>query len=218
MTTLGYKSTRSQESALTCSCARTTSPECSGTRRVWNEACNSARRFWPSTRNIPKLWFGMAGACYQGRRWRMRKETLLSGANSFQRGLKEMDDAKRFEPENIGVRIGRAPTLIGISQCGYGPADQPGRQLLESAASDCEQVLARQQPRFPNLAMHNRGELLFGLGSAWSMLGDQAKTRSYLNRITVDCRGSSYEQEARTNLEQKPIPVVKHECQGCHVH
>jgi hypothetical protein len=68
------------------------------------------------------------------------------------------------------------------------------------------------------LAMHNRGELLFGLGSAWSMLGDQAKTRSYLNRITVDCRGSSYEQEARTNLEQKPIPVVKHECQGCHVH
>jgi len=160
----------------------------------------------------------MAGACYQGRRWRMRKETLLSGTNSFQRGLKEMDDAKRFEPENIGVRIGRAPTLIGISQSGYDPADQPGRQLLESAASDCEQVLARQQPRFANLAMHNRGELLFGLGSAWSMLGDQAKTRSYLNRITVDCRGSSYEQEARTNLEQKPIPVVKHECQGCHVH
>jgi len=122
------------------------------------------------------------------------------GDQLFQRGLKEMDDAKRFEPENIGVRIGRAATLIGISQSGYDPADQQGRQLLESAASDYEQVLARQQPRFANLAMHNRGELLFGLASAWSMLGDQAKTRSYLNRITVDCRGSSYEQEARTYL------------------
>jgi hypothetical protein len=129
-----------------------------------------------------------------------------------------MDDAKRFEPENIGVRIGRAATLIGISQSGYDPADQQGRQLLESAALDYEQVLARQQPRFATLAMHNRGELLFGLASAWSMLGDQAKTRSYLERITVDCRGSSYEQEARSFLAQKPMPVVRHECQGCHVH
>ena len=98
------------------------------------------------------------------------------GDQLFRRGLKEMDDAKRFEPENMGVSIGRAATLIGISQSGYDPADQQGRQLLESAASDYERVLARQQPRFANLAMHNRGELLFGLASAWSMLGNQAKT------------------------------------------
>jgi hypothetical protein len=123
-----------------------------------------------------------------------------------------------FEPENMGVRIGRAATLIGISQSGYDPADPQARQLLESAARDYEQVLAWQQPRFATLAMHNRGELLFGLASAWSMLGDQAKTRSYLKRITVDCRGSSYEQEARSFLEQSPMPVVKHDCQGCHVH
>ena len=140
------------------------------------------------------------------------------GDQLFQRGLKEMDDAKSFEPENMGVRIGRAATLIGISQSGFDPADRQARQLLESAARDYEQVLAWQQPRFSTLAMHNRGELLFGLASAWSMLGDQAKTRSYLERITVDCRGSSYEQEARSFLEQKPMPVVKHDCQGCHVH
>ena len=59
--------------------------------------------------------------------------------------------------------------------------------------------------------------VLFGLASAWSMLGDQAKTRSYLQRITVDCRGSGYAQEARSLLEQKPIPVVRHACLGCHV-
>lgn len=139
------------------------------------------------------------------------------GDQLFQRGLKEMDDAKRFEPENMGVRIGRAATLIGISQSGYDPVDPQAHQLLESAARDYEQVLARQEPHFATLAMHNRGELLFGLASAWSMLGNQVKTRSYLQRITVDCRGSEYEREARSWLEQKPMPVVKHDCPGCHV-
>lgn len=140
------------------------------------------------------------------------------GDQLFQRGLKEMDDAKRFEPENMGVRIGRAATLIGISQSGFDPADRQARELLESAALDYAQVLAWHGPRFATLGMHSRGELLFGLASAWSMLGNETKTRAYLQRITVDCRGSSYEQEARSFLDQKRMPVVKHDCQGCHVH
>ena len=48
------------------------------------------------------------------------------------------------------------------------------------------------------------------------MLGIQAKTRSYLQRIAAECRCSEYEAEACSLLEQKPTPVVKHECQGCH--
>lgn len=39
------------------------------------------------------------------------KGDSVLGDQLFQRGLKEMDDAKRLEPDNIGVRIGRAATV-----------------------------------------------------------------------------------------------------------
>jgi hypothetical protein len=138
------------------------------------------------------------------------------GDQLFQRGLKEMNEARDAEPANIGVRIGRAATLIGISQSGFDAADSQGRELLESAVRDYEMVLAAQQVSFARLPLHNRGELLFGLASGWSMLGNQKKTRFYLTRITKDCKGSSYEREARAWLDMKPVPKVDHQCLGCH--
>jgi hypothetical protein len=139
------------------------------------------------------------------------------GDQLFQRGLKEMDDAEKYEPENMGVKIGRAATLIGISESGFDPDDKQGRRLLLSAVRDYEKVLVRQEKGFASLSMHNRGELLFGLASGWSMLGNDGKTRAYLERITRDCQGSSYEKEAQSFLEMKPRAVVKHSCHGCHV-
>ena len=134
----------------------------------------------------------------------------------FQRGLEEMDEAEKYEPDNIGVKIGRAATLIGISQSGFDPNDKQGRQLLLSAVQDYEKVLALQESRFASLPIHNRGELLFGLASGWSILGDDAKTRAYLQRIIHDCKGTHYEEEAQAYLQTKPLPVVKHDCYGCH--
>lgn len=139
------------------------------------------------------------------------------GDQLFQRGLKEMDDAEKYEPQNMGVKIGRAATLIGISESGFDPSDKQGRKLLQSAVRDYEKILAWQQPKFASLPIHNRGELLFGLASGWSMLGNDQKTRAYLERIKRDCKGSSYEKEAQSLLEMKPRPVVAHTCQGCHM-
>jgi hypothetical protein len=145
------------------------------------------------------------------------KGDFALGDRLFQQGLAEMNEARDAEPANIGVRIGRAATLIGISQSGFDPKDSQGRELLTSAVLDYEKVLAAQQPSFSHIPMHNRGELLFGLASGWSMLGNQNKTRFYLTRIIQDCKASPYEREARTWLQMKPIPKVDHQCQGCHV-
>lgn len=144
------------------------------------------------------------------------QEDSSLGDHLFQRGLKDMDDAEKYEPENMGVKIGRAATLIGISESGFDPSDKQGRELLESAVLDYEKVLAWQQPRFATLPMHDRGELLFGLASGWSMLGNDQKALSYLQRITRDCKSSPYEREARSWLEKKPLAVVAHDCRGCH--
>lgn len=138
------------------------------------------------------------------------------GDQLWRRGIEEMDRAVAAEPENIGVKIGRAATLIGLAQAGWDPSDVDSRRLLESALRDYELIHRRQKPNFARLSTHSRGELLFGLASGWSILGDHERARTYLSLIARHCAGTAYEREARTWLARKPSPVIDHECIGCH--
>ena len=129
------------------------------------------------------------------------KGDSAQGDKLWQQGLKEMNDAVALEPADMGLKIGRSATLIGISQSGFDSSDPQGRALLESAVHDYELVLAWQQPSFKKLSVHSRGELLFGLASGWSMLENEEKTRLYLERILKDCKGSGKTKELIACLE-----------------
>lgn len=146
-----------------------------------------------------------------------RAGNSATGDRLWKQGLGEMNRAVTFDPNDIGVKIGRAATLIGLAQSGWDPHDAEARSLLESAVNDYEQVYEIQKPRFGEIRIHSRGELLFGLASGWSMLGDQAKTKEYLELITFECEGTSYASEAKQWLNKKSPFVVQHDCTGCHV-
>lgn len=139
------------------------------------------------------------------------------GDKLWSRGLEEMNQAVAFEPDNMGVKIGRSATLIGLAQSGWDSSDAQGRALLESALIDYEKVYRWQKPFFRQLGDHSRGELLFGLASGWSILGEQEKARVYLRLIMKECRGTDYETEARKWLAGAPSTIVQHDCRGCHV-
>jgi hypothetical protein len=145
------------------------------------------------------------------------KGDAIAGDSLWKRGLKEMNDAVRLEPRNMGVKIGRSATLIGLAQSGWDPSDAGGRALLQSALKDYEEVYQWQKPFFPKLSMHSRGELLFGLASGWSILGESRKALKYLRLIVEECRGTKYEREAQRWLGVTPLPVVQHDCTGCHI-
>lgn len=139
------------------------------------------------------------------------------GDKLWNQGLKEMNDAVAFEPDNMAVKIGRSATLVGLAQSGWDSSDNESRKLLESALLDYEKVYAWQKPTFHTLDLHSRGELLFGLASGWSILGEQKKAREYLKLIVKYCVGSQYETEARKWLRNDLKSVVQHDCVGCHV-
>jgi hypothetical protein len=138
------------------------------------------------------------------------------GERLWQQGIHEMNRAVKAEPDNLGVKIGRSATLIGLAQAGWDPSDVRSRQLLESALLDYELVYQRQKPHFSRLPLHSRGELLFGLASGWSILGDRRRARHYLSTVARECGGTAYEREARVWLARQPLPVVPHDCIGCH--
>jgi tetratricopeptide (TPR) repeat protein len=145
------------------------------------------------------------------------KGDVSAGDSLWNRGLKEMNDAARFEPDNMRVKIGRSATLIGLAQSGWDPSDADGRALLLSALNDYEKVYQWQKPFFPKLSMHSRGELLFGLASGWSILGEREKALKYLRLIVEEGKGTKYEREAQRWLNITPLPVVQHDCTGCHI-
>lgn len=144
-----------------------------------------------------------------------RKGDYKLGDQLWTQGIKEMNDAARLEPNHIGVLIGRSATLIGLAQAGWDSNDAESKALLESALLDYEKVYQKQKPSFGELSAHSRGELLFGLASGWSILGEHQKARDYLKLIVKEVKGTNYEKEAQKWLNNKPT-VIQHDCRGCH--
>ena len=138
------------------------------------------------------------------------------GDQLWEQGLKEMNAAVALQPGNIAVKIGRSATLIGVAQSGWDPNDTASRALLESALLEYEKVYAWQQPTFDKLSSHSRGELLFGLASGWSILGNHEKARRYLSLVVEKCAGTDYEPEARKWMKGPAETVIQHDCRGCH--
>lgn len=144
-----------------------------------------------------------------------RKGNNKIGDELWEQGLKEMDDALSLAPNRIDVIIGRSATIIGLAQAGWDVNDKKGAALLRSALLGFEKVYQEQKPYFSKIDEHSRGELLFGLASGWSILGDYQKAREYLRLIVKEVKGSDYETAARKWLDRKSA-VIEHDCRGCH--
>jgi hypothetical protein len=134
------------------------------------------------------------------------------GGELWGRGMAEMGRAVSLEPDNVGVRIPRAATLMEASR--QMPAAQAG-PILKLAVDDYERVLALQSAYFDKLSDHARGELLFGLADGWARLGDKDKARDYFTRLTSTATGSGRVTYAKAWLDGAP-PASVGRCVGCH--
>jgi hypothetical protein len=144
-------------------------------------------------------------------------ENQKLGREKWQRGLQELDEAVKLEPENIGVRIPHGAVCLTVSR--YLPDPKLKRELLDQGTADYEKTYALQKAYFSRLGTHPRGELLFGLAEGWRRLGDAARARTYLEQIVQTCKDSPYETEAKEWLAKKldAANPSYHNCIGCHV-
>ncbi len=160
------------------------------------------------------VWHGSGLLLMAGQEF--QKGNTQKGLELWTKALKEMDDAVKFEPDNIGVRIPRGAGLFIASRFVPDPPTQ--KSLLERAVSDYERCYELQKNELPKLGVHPRGELLFGLAEGWRRLGKDEKARGYLEQIVKTCKDSAYEKEAKTWLATKPTTPEDsyHNCIGCH--
>ena len=129
----------------------------------------------------------------------------------FSQGLAEMNRAVALAPDNIGVRIPRGAVLLtaGLAM----PEGERARDYIRTAIGDYERSLALQEPAWPRMSVHARGELAGGLAEGWSRLGEGEKARAYLTRMAE--LAGKYADAANERLadptSRRPIT-----CLGCH--
>jgi tetratricopeptide (TPR) repeat protein len=144
-----------------------------------------------------------------------QKSDVATGNALFQQGLTQMDDAVALAPDNVGVLIPRAATLLAVTRSLPDPAR--AKALLSTAVQDYEKVLTLQAPYFRYLSDHARGELLFGLAEGWHRLGNRDKARAYFERMQAEAKDSEYGAIARAWLtDPAAAAATQRGCVGCH--
>jgi tetratricopeptide (TPR) repeat protein len=147
-----------------------------------------------------------------------KKGDFATAGRLYEEGIAEMDEAVRWEPDNIGIRAPRGAMLITASRS-MPPA--MGKPILDSGLSDFEHVLKLQEAdgSFKTLSVHQRGELLSGLADGSARSGKEDKAREYFERIVKDLPGTIYQTRARAWLDGKPESRKPEffTCVGCHV-
>jgi tetratricopeptide (TPR) repeat protein len=158
------------------------------------------------------VWHGAAILVRAGQAF--QKGDSATGAPTFDRGMKEMNDAAALAPDNPGVLIPRAAVLFEATR---GMPAQMARPLLESALANYEHVLSVQSPYWSTLGDHGKGELMFGLADGYARLGDQQKAREYFERLIKDAPTSGQAPRAKQWIETGTMPKANGlSCTGCH--
>ena len=143
-----------------------------------------------------------------------QKEDFKQSQVLFHNGLDEMDRAVALAPDNPAVLLPRGATLLSASMAPLPP--ELSKELLQKGVQDFEKVLKLQASYFATLPLHARGELLWGLAEGWHRLGDESKSREYLQRIVKECAGSTYASDSEMWLNNKQALKPGPACQGCH--
>jgi tetratricopeptide (TPR) repeat protein len=128
-------------------------------------------------------------------------------------GLKDMDEAVKLEPKNVGVRIPRAAVLI---QAGRNAPAVMGKPLLEKAKEDYETIAKLQEKQLDKLGEHPRGELHMGLADIYRLLGEKEKSKEQLEIVEKDLKDTKYGKRASEWLKAKADVKLEHNCIGCH--
>jgi hypothetical protein len=157
------------------------------------------------------VWRG-AGRVFQAGQLFQAKKTA-DGLKMWTSGLKDMDDAVKLEPKNVGVRIPRAAVLMPTSR--FVPGEQ-AKPLLETVRGDFEAIYELQKNDLDKLGTHPKGELRMGLAEVYRRLDQADKSKAQLDAVVKELPDSKYATRAKEWLAAKPDAKLYHDCIGCH--
>jgi hypothetical protein len=135
------------------------------------------------------------------------------GMEFWTTGIKDMDDAVKIAPDNIGVLIPRAAVLL---PAGRNAPPAIGKPVLLKVRADFERTYKRQKNVLDQLGEHPLGELRMGLADVYRLLGELEKSKAQLKAIQQELPNTAYANRATQWLAAAPDKKLAHKCIGCH--
>jgi len=158
------------------------------------------------------VWRGAGRLFLSGQSF--NKGDAAKGLKLWNTGVKDMDDAIKLEPDNIGVLIPRAAAML---PAGRAAPPAMGKPLLLKVRADFERTYNRQKDYLDQLGEHPLGELRMGLADVYRLLGQQEESKKQLLAIQKELPDTKYSQRATEWLAASPDKKLAHRCIGCHV-
>jgi tetratricopeptide (TPR) repeat protein len=134
------------------------------------------------------------------------------------KAMAEMDEAVKLDdPGDLGVRIPRGAVLMAMTRQ---MPDSPTRQeWLERGRGDFQYAFDLQTKAgvLDSIGTHPLGELLQGLGDAYSRQGKPDDAQKYYEMIQAKLPNTEYAKRAAQWMDaRQPLPATQTACVGCH--
>ena len=158
------------------------------------------------------LWHGVATLA--GFFGEAQKGNWQAAMPAFAKAEDEMDRAVSLAPNDLEVRVIRAVMYAPASRALPSPFSD---RLLEKSRADFQHTFDLQQEKLAELGTHPLGELLQGLGDAYSRQGKTADAEKYYRMIQARLKATEYARRADEWMKTKqPLPESQTQCVGCH--
>lgn len=134
-----------------------------------------------------------------------------------QKAIAEMDEAASLDPGDLGVRIPRGAVLMAMAR--QMPESPAGQGLLDRGRGDFQFAFDMQSKagQLETIGTHPLGELLQGLGNAYSRQGKPDEAQKYYEMIRARLPDTEYAKRAAQWMDtRQPLPAEQTACVGCH--
>jgi predicted Zn-dependent protease len=119
--------------------------------------------------------------------------------NHTNASLADLNRARELEPENPGVRMVAANTLLNLAR--YHPIDTMAKAYAKQGVEDAKVALSKLYGSWDKQPSDVKGQLMLGVAQGYEKLGETTTARDWFNRVIGAVPGSTWAEQAQAWID-----------------
>lgn len=120
---------------------------------------------------------------------------FMAAMNHTNAALADLSKARELEPENPGVRMVAAQTLLNLAR--YHPIENMASGYAKQGIEDAKAALSKLYNNWDKQPADVKGQLMMGVAEGYDKLGKATEARDWCNRVIGAVPGTAWAQQAQ---------------------
>lgn len=113
--------------------------------------------------------------------------------------MADLNRARELEPENPGVRMVAAQTLLSLAK--YHPMENMAQGYAKQGIEDAKAALSQLYDNWDKQPAEVKGQLLSGVAEGYDKLGKTTEARDWFNRVIGAVPGTTWAKQAQAWID-----------------